>query len=70
MATETAYAATFRKLQPNYDPRHIEGLVRLEYHTLSHLDIRTLRREAKIAAACIDMMGVADAEANAVSFGL
>lgn len=65
----THYAETFKKLQPNHDPRHIEAWVRLEYGTLSHLPLSTLRREAKIAAACTDA-GVAEAEALAQSFGL
>lgn len=64
------YAETFKKLQPDFDPRHIEGFVRLEYSTLDHLPLSTLRREAKIAADCIREGGVEMAEANARSFGL
>lgn len=64
------YAETFRKLQPDYDPRHIEAFVRLEYSTLDHLPLATLRREAKIAAACIDEIGVEEAEKTAKSMGI
>lgn len=64
------YADTFRKLQPKYDPRHIEAFVRLEYSTLDHLPLSTLRREAKIAAACIDEIGVDEAEKTAKSMGM
>lgn len=64
------YAAIFKELQPNYDPRHIEGYVRLQYHTLNHLPRATLKREAAIAAACIDEAGLEVAERNAKSFGL
>lgn len=66
----TYYAATFKKLQPAHDPRHIEAFVRLEYSTLDHLDIYTLSREAKIAAECITVGGIEQAERCAVSFGL
>lgn len=64
------YAETFKQLQPDHDPRHIEAFVRLEYGTLNHLPIETLRREAKIAAACIVAGGVENAERTAQSFGL
>lgn len=64
------YADIFKKLQPAHDPRHIEAFVRLEYDRLGHLSIQTLRREAKIASACIVADGVENAEALAVSFGL
>jgi hypothetical protein len=66
----SSYAATFRELQPNYDPRHIEAFVRLEYHTIGHLPLSTLKREAKIAAQCVDVAGVAESEEIARSFGL
>lgn len=66
----SAYAETFRKLQPKCDPRHVEAYVRLEYPTLGSVPIETLRREAKIAAACIKAVPLADSEALAVSFGL
>lgn len=64
------YAETFKALQPAHDPRHIEAYVRLEYGTLSHLPIETLRREADIAAGCIAAGGVEEAESLAESFGL
>jgi hypothetical protein len=64
------YAETFKQLQPAHDPRHIEALVRLEYHTLNHLPLRTLKREARIAADCIALMGLDEAEKCAKSFGL
>ena len=51
------------------DPRHVEAYARLQYGTLSHLDWSEIRRETKIAVACIreDRMG---AESLAQSFGL
>ena len=56
------YADTFKKLQPDFDPRLIEAYVRLEYSTLDHLPLATLKREAKIAAQCITEGGIAAAE--------
>lgn len=64
------YADTFKQLQPNHDPRHIEAFVRLEYSTLDHLPAATLKREAAIAAACVDEGGAENAEMVARSFGL
>jgi len=64
------YRKTFKTLQPKYDPRHIEAYVRLEYSTLDHLPLATLRHEANIAARCIDHSGVENAEALADSMGL
>lgn len=53
-----------------YDPRHIEGYMRLQYSTLDHLSISDFRREIKICRQCIDVGGITAAEENAVSFGL
>lgn len=69
-AWSSPYSPVFKELQPKHDPRHIEAFVRLEYSTLGHLDRRTLRREARIAADCIRVGGVAEAESLAQSFGL
>ncbi len=66
----SSYAETFKQLQPKYDPRHIEAYVRLEYRTLGHLDLKTLGREAKIAAECIRLDGAEVAERLARTFGL
>ncbi len=52
------------------DPRHIEGFIRLQYSTLSHLDWPTIRREIRVAVGCVKEGGVEMAEANAKSFGL
>ncbi|HET7675654.1 MAG TPA: hypothetical protein VFL54_09055 [Gammaproteobacteria bacterium] len=64
------YANIFKDCQPNHDPRHIEAFVRLQYGTLNHLDRETLKREADIAAACIEEGGTENAEALAQSYGL
>lgn len=52
------------------DPRHVEGFIRLQYSTFSHLDWPTIRRECRLAVECIKRGGVAAAESNAQSFGL
>ena len=64
------YATLFKELQPEHDPRHIEAYVRLQYHTLGHLDRETLRRESEIAVECIKLEGVDGAESLAKTFGL
>lgn len=52
------------------DPRHVEGYIRLQYSTLSHLDWPTIRRECRLAVECIKVGGKDAAERNAQSFGL
>ena len=65
------YADMIRKQVPaDIDPRHVEGYMRLQYATLSHLDARTFAEECAIGVACIREGGIDAAESNAVSFGL
>ena len=52
------------------DPRHVEGFIRLQYSTLNNLDWPRIKREVKLAVACIKEVGIAGAESNAQSFGL
>ena len=56
-----AYADTIREFNKTHDPDLIEGFMRLQYRTLDHLDRATFRKEVRIAAACIDQVGVAEA---------
>lgn len=68
---KTHYTELISSIAPaEYDPRHIEGYMRLQYSTLDHLDRATFRREVKIAIGCIDEGGRDMAEANARSYGL
>ena len=53
-----------------FDPRHIEGYMRLQYSTLGNLDNRTFNREIRLCVACIKEGGIDAAERNAKSFGL
>jgi len=53
-----------------YDPRHIEGYMRLQYHTLDHLDRDTFKKEVEVCIGVIDAAGKKMAEKNAQSFGL
>lgn len=64
------YADAIKKLAPDYDPRHIEGYMRLQYSTLDHLSADWFKMEVNIAMACVDMGGIEQAESNARSFGL
>ena len=66
----TSYADRIRALAPGYDPRHIEGYMRLQYSTLDHLDAETFAREVEIGVGCVDVGGVEMAERNARSYGL
>ncbi len=66
----TPYTETFRLMQPTHDPRHIEAFIRVQYGTLDHLDRRMLEMESAIAAECITVGGLDEAEALAQSFGL
>lgn len=53
-----------------YDPRHIEGYMRLEHSTLNGLSTQQFNKEIRIAMDCICYGGVEMAESNAQSFGL
>ena len=66
----TSYADRIRALAPGYDPRHVEGYMRLQFSTLDHLDPMTFAREVQIAAGCIEVGGEEMAERNARSYGL
>ena len=57
-------------LQGKYNPRHIEGYIRLQYSTLDHLSLQDFESETKIAIECIDMAGVEHSEWLAKSYGL
>lgn len=69
-APRSLYADRIRALEPGYDPRHIEGYMRLAHSTLDHLDAETFAHEVDIAVACIQEAGTEVAERNARSFGL
>lgn len=66
----SGYAAICHEMQPAYDPRHIEAFIRTQYGTLDHLTRADFRREARIAARCIDEAGKDFAEQVAQSYGL
>jgi len=53
-----------------FDPRHIEGYMRLEHPTLDGLTKTQFKHEVHIAVLCVKHDGIANAEANARSFGL
>jgi hypothetical protein len=51
----------------DYDPRHIEGYMRLQYGTLDHLSREDFKREVEIGVACINQDGAAKSERLAQS---
>ena len=53
-----------------FDPRHVEGYMRLEHGTLDGLSKKEFSREVKIGIMAIIADGIVNAEANAKSFGL
>lgn len=52
------------------DPRHVEGYMRLQHSTLSHLSKSEFNREVRVSVACVREGGTEAAERNAQSFGL
>lgn len=69
---ETYYQREIAKMPiaQGVDPRHVEGYMRLQYSTLSHLSRSEFAREVRISVACIREGGTEAAERNAQSFGL
>lgn len=53
-----------------FDPRHIEGYMRLQHDILSRLSRSAFNREIRLCVECIKEGGVDAAERNARSFGL
>lgn len=53
-----------------YDPRHIEAFMRIQYGTLDHLTRDDFKREVALCKQCIDECGKDDAEKYAKSLGL
>lgn len=54
----------------DYDPRHVEALMRLQYGTLNHLSRQDFRSEIRLCKQVIDQMGKDSAERTAKSYGL
>ena len=61
--------ATMKSAQ-GFDPRHIEGYMRLQHDILSRLSKAQFSREVRLCVACIREGGIEAAERNALSFGL
>lgn len=61
--------ATMKAAQ-GFDPRHIEGYMRLQHDTLSRLSKQQFAREVRLCVECIKEGGIDAAERNAQSFGL
>lgn len=53
-----------------FDPRHIEGYMRLAHSTLDGLSLREFKAEVCLCAQCVEEGGTDAAERNARSYGL
>lgn len=58
------------KAAQGFDPRHIEGYMRLQHDILSRLSKQQFAREVRLCVMCIQEGGIEAAERNAQSFGL
>ena len=58
------------KAAQGFDPRHIEGYMRLQHDILSRLSKQQFSREVRLCVECIKEGGIDAAERNAQSFGL
>jgi len=54
---------------PDHDPTEVEAYMRLEFGTLDHLPRDQFRREARLAARCVDA-DPRQAKALVASYGL
>ena len=69
----TVYQNIINDINPNVNARWVEGFMRLQYGTLSHLDHATFRSEVKLFASMMTDMPKEEMklwEINAKSFGL
>ena len=55
---------------PNYDPRHIEAFMRVQYGTLDHLPADIFKADALFCTVCLDEIGKEEGEKVARSDGL
>ena len=55
---------------PDYDPRHIEAFMRVQYGTLDHLPTDQFTADARFCSICVDEIGKEEAEKVARSYGL
>lgn len=69
MTPKSLYEDRIRELAPDYDPRHVEAFMRVGHGTLDHLSGEAFRMEVEISCACVDNVGVDEAEKTAISMG-
>ena len=55
---------------PDYDPRHIEAMIRLRNPTLDGLSPGEFRKEVSVAVACIVKLGTVKTEEIARALGI
>ena len=66
----TIYQKIIQSIDPSVNARHVEGFMRLEYGTLSHLSRQKIAREIKMFKATASQEMESTWESNARSFGL
>lgn len=70
MKHKSPYYDTIKTLAPKYDPRHVEGYLRVAYPTLDHLSASEFAFKVKMSCYCINEAGKKMAETVAKSYGL
>ena len=66
----SVYQQIIQSIDSTYDPRWIEGFMRLQYGTLSHLDRATIKAEIALFKSEFTQEDADLWESNAQSFGL
>ena len=64
------YQKIINEIDPTVNPRWVEGFMRLQYGTLSNLDLVVFEEEIELFKACQAEAPDHDWEGNAKSFGL
>lgn len=69
---QTYYQRAISKMRvaQGFDPRHVEGYMRLQHSFLGELSKQMFAREVRLCVECIREGGIEAAERNAQSFGL
>jgi len=65
----TTYQTRIQEIEPAVNPRHIEGLMRVHYGTLDHLNHDDFKHEVHVCAV-IALQDYDTAEEIATSYGL
>lgn len=64
------YQKSIQRLDPNVNPRLVEGFMRLQYGTLDHLTTNDFKREIELFKIALLRDGEEVWERNAESYGI